>query len=347
MGRGVPFCQLSETELTAEEPCRCRHGRLSEHLVCGIAGIFDPRCASTGEQLNERATAMARTLVHRGPDDAGSWVDSAAGIALGHQRLEVVGLGAQGHQPMHSQGGRWVLSYNGELYNAAELRARLVGAGETFGGSSDTEVLVTGLEYWGLEKSLELAEGMFAFAAWDRRTRRLHLARDRFGEKPLYYGWVAGHFAFASELKAFHALPGFRPDVDRAAVSQFLRLSCVPAPDCIYRGLAKLAPGTTVTVDATTPPGMLPGQEAYWTADGAIDDARRQPPFGSIVDMEDHVEKALSDSVAARMTADVPVGALLSGGIDSSLVVALLARHSPPPVRTFTVAFVEEAFDES
>jgi asparagine synthase (glutamine-hydrolysing) len=290
---------------------------------------------------------MAQALVARGPDDAGYWVDGPAGIALAHRRLEVVGLGSQGHQPMVSAGGRWVVSYNGELYNAADLRRRLGGTGTVFSGSSDTEVLVAALDRWGLAGTLDLVEGMFAFAAWDAEARRLHLVRDRFGEKPLYYGWSGGRFVFASELKAFHRLAGFAPVVDRQAVARFLALGCVPAPGCIYRGLAKLAPGCRAAVDATTAPGRLPDQEAFWSADQAISAARRRPPLGPGPAMEEEVEAALSASVAARMVADVPLGALLSGGVDSSLVVALMQRHSARPVRTFTVAFADRAFDES
>ena len=192
---------------------------------------------------------MASTLVHRGPDDGGSWVEVDAGVALGHRRLEVVGRGAQGQQPMESPSGRWVVSYNGELYNTSGLRAQLAAAGLTTRGTSDTEVLVGGLDHWGLESTLERIEGMFAFAAWDRHERQLHLARDRFGEKPLYYGWAGPIFAFASELKAFHVLPTFAARVDRDAVAQYLRLSCVPTPSCIYRGLAKLAPGSRTCIE--------------------------------------------------------------------------------------------------
>jgi asparagine synthase (glutamine-hydrolysing) len=315
--------------------------------MCGIAGVFDPRQTTPGDRLDRMAGNLACALTHRGPDDAGSWADAAAGIALAHRRLEIVGLGSQGHQPMRSQSGRWVLSYNGEVYNADELRRRLSDAGSVFEGTSDTEVLVAALDRWGLDEALEQVEGMFAFAAWDRSMRRLHLARDRFGEKPLYYGWAAGLFAFASELKAFHRLPGFRAEIDRESVAAFLRLSCVPAPGCIYRGLAKLRPGTTVTIDATTRPDGLPPQREYWSAQSAIDDALHMPPLTEPGALTDRVEAVLSQAVAARLQSDVPVGALLSGGIDSSLVVALMQRHAGQRVRTFTVAFVEEAYDES
>ena len=315
--------------------------------MCGIAGILDPAASSGADELRSRADSMAATLEHRGPDDTATWVDESAGVALAHRRLEVVGRGAQGRQPMLSRSGRWVVSYNGELYNVPALRTRLESEGASFRGSSDTEVLVAGLERWGLADTLHRVEGMFAFAAWDARTRRLHLARDRFGEKPLYYGWAGGQFAFASELKAFHALPRFDAVVDRDVVAQFLRLSCVPAPDCIYRGLAKLRPGSLVTVEAGTRSAMLPDPVTFWSAEQAIDDACRLPPLDDDREAAELLEATLSKSVAARMLADVPVGALLSGGIDSSLVVALMQQHGDRPVRTFTVAFVDQAFDES
>jgi asparagine synthase (glutamine-hydrolysing) len=315
--------------------------------MCGIAGILDPAGATDGGELARVADAMAGTLTHRGPDDAGCWTDPAVGVALSHRRLEVVGRGPQGGQPMRSPSGRWVLTYNGELYNAPSLRAQLEGSGAVFRGTSDTEVLVVGIDRWGLEETLERIEGMFAFGAWDAASRCLHLARDRFGEKPLFYGWTGGRFAFASELKAFHAIPRFDPDIDRDAVAQFLRLSSVPAPQCIYRGLAKLVPGSRVALDAAARPGILPAQIPYWSAPAAIDAALALPVLVDDREATDRVEEALSEAVAARMVADVPIGALLSGGVDSSVVVALMQRHSPRPVRTFTVAFADQSFDES
>jgi asparagine synthase (glutamine-hydrolysing) len=315
--------------------------------MCGIAGLLDPDGATGAEELNHLASAMAATLTHRGPDDAGCWVDARVGIALAHRRLEVVGRGAQGHQPMASASGRWIVDYNGELYNAGPVRTALHAAGVIVRGTSDTEVLVESLDRWGLVETLDRVEGMFAFAAWDAHQRLLHLVRDRFGEKPLYYGWTNGRFVFASELKAFHALDGFRPAVDRSSVACQLQLSCIPAPFCIYEGFAKLRPGTVATVAGSVRAGAMPAQRPYWSADQAIEAARRLPPLSNDAEAVHTVESALSAAVAARMVADVPVGALLSGGIDSSLIVALMQQHSTLPVRTFTVAFSEESFDES
>jgi asparagine synthase (glutamine-hydrolysing) len=312
--------------------------------MCGIAGLLDPAGAQEGE-LGHLASAMASALVHRGPDDFGLWQDSSAGVALGHRRLEVVGKGAQGRQPMRA--GNWVLNYNGELYNTAELRTELAASGVHVEGSSDTEALVAALATWGLLETLQKVEGMFAFAAWDAGSRELHLVRDRFGEKPLFYGWIGTRFAFASELKALHALPGFEPRIDRAAVGAFLQFSCVPAPFCIYEGFAKLRPGSLVTVSGACRPGALPEQRPYWSALEAVTTARSLAPLADDREAVDTVEAVLSGAVAARMVADVPVGALLSGGIDSSLIVALMQRHSSVPVRTFTVAFAEQSFDES
>jgi asparagine synthase (glutamine-hydrolysing) len=315
--------------------------------MCGIAGLLNRTGALRAAELVPVAAAMAETLTHRGPDDSASWCDPDAGIALSHRRLEVVGRGPQGGQPMGSPSGRWVITYNGELYNASSLRARLQESGAAFHGTSDTEVLVVGLDHWGLDETLERIEGMFAFGAWDKAERTLHLARDRFGEKPLFYGWSGGSFAFASELKAFHAIPGFDPEIDRDAVAQYLRVNCVPAPLCIYRGLAKLLPGTRVAIGVGDRPGLLPTPVVYWSADAAIDAALNLPVLVDDREATDRVEAALSDSVAARMVADVPIGALLSGGIDSSVVVALMQRHSTGPVKTFTVAFADQSFDES
>ncbi len=315
--------------------------------MCGITGRYDPAGTCTAAELAAQVTRMTATLVHRGPDAEGSWADGDTGICLGHRRLAVVGLGPGGAQPMVSAEGRWVVSYNGELYNHPGLRRRLEAEGTTFRGGSDTEVLLAALSAWGLDRTLEAVEGMFALALWDRQERTLHLARDRFGEKPLFYGWVGGSFAFGSELKALAALPGVAPGIDRDAVALYLRHNCVPAPWTIYRGIAKLQPGELVTVGADARPGGDVDRRPYWEARDAIAAARAEPMSGDPGAMADVLEQALSDSVAARMEADVPVGAFLSGGIDSSLVVALMQRHSRTPVRTYTIGYADEAFDES
>jgi asparagine synthase (glutamine-hydrolysing) len=315
--------------------------------VCGFAGLLDPAAASGVERLGALAGTMAARLDHRGPDDRGLWVDPEGRVALGHRRLSVVDLSPHGHQPMASVDGRWVLAYNGEIYNFPVLRRRLAAEGLAFRGDSDTEVLLGAVQQWGLDAALEASEGMFAFALWDRHRRELHLTRDRFGEKPLYYGWSGGLLVFASELKALCALPGFAAELDRESVALFLRHNCIPAPHTVYRGVAKLRPGHLVTVDAAASPGELPPCRAYWSASEAVEEARHRPLDGPPGDLADRVESALADAVAARMVADVPVGAFLSGGIDSSLVVALMQQAASRPVRTFTVGFAERGYDES
>jgi len=315
--------------------------------VCGIAGLFDPGRVTGPEALDRQVVAMTATLAHRGPDAAGSWSDPDHGVALGYRRLAVVGLGPEGAQPMGSPDGRWVVTYNGEVYNHRVLRRRLQGEGMAFRGGSDTEVLVGAVARWGLEAALEACEGMFALALWDRHRRQLHLVRDRFGEKPLYYGWVGERLAFASELKALCGLPGFDADLDRDAVALYLRHNCVPAPHSIYRKVAKLPAGHLVTLGTDARPGRLPATRAFWSARQAVESARRRPLDGPPEVLADRLEAVLSDSVADRMVADVPVGAFLSGGVDSSAVVALMQQHSPRPVRTFTVGFSDRAFDES
>ena len=315
--------------------------------MCGITGLFDPGIATAPEELRRQVVSMAATLTHRGPDAEGIWCHPEQGIALGHRRLSVVGLGPEGDQPMHSVDGRWVVNYNGELYNHVELRRQLAGDGAVFRGGSDTEVLVAAIQAWGLVAALEAVEGMFAAAVWDRNQRQLHLVRDRFGEKPLYYGWVGGSLAFGSELKALSVLPRFNADIDRDAVALYLRHNCVPAPHTIYRHVTKLAPGQMVTFDDGARPGRLPSPRSYWSARRSIEDARSHPLDGSVDVLTDRLESVLMDSVGARMVADVPVGAFLSGGVDSSLVVALMQQHSARPVQTFTVGFTDRGFDES
>ncbi len=248
---------------------------------------------------------------------------------------------------MVSPGGRWVIAYNGEIYNHTELHQRLAGLGVQFRGASDTEVVLAAVEQWGVEGALELFEGMFAMALWDRRDRRLYLVRDRFGEKPLYVGWAGGFLGFSSELKALFALPGFAPELDRQAVGQFLRHSCIPAPHTIYRDVWKVLPGHLVALGPDARPGDPLIQHCYWSASEAVDRARSRPMTGSDPELVDALEAALLQSVRARMAADVPVGAFLSGGIDSSTVVALMQQAGSQAVRTFTVGFADRAFDES
>lgn len=311
--------------------------------MCGIAGLLDRRSGRTVEELEAVAGRMADRLVHRGPDDRGTWCEPASGVAFGHRRLSIVDLSAAGHQPMASADGRWVIAYNGELYNADELRATL---GErrrsALRGHSDTEVLLEAVAERGVEWALARAVGMFAFALWDRRNRELWLARDRFGEKPLYYGWSSEGLLFGSELKALHAVDGFAPDVDADSVVDLLRWSCVPAPWTIYEGVRKVRPGHVLRFDASA---RLVDEVAYWSPAEVAAATSVQPARGE--EAVDELEELLGRVVASRMVADVPLGAFLSGGIDSSTVVALMSAVSGDPVKTFTIGFPDPAFDES
>jgi len=315
--------------------------------MCGIAGLV-----ARGRFDESHLRLMTDRIVHRGPDDGGFWSDAEAGIGFGHRRLAIVDLSPAGHQPMESRDGRWVLNYNGEIYNHVELRAELRREGLAFRGHSDTEALVEGISRWGLEPTLARCAGMFAFALWDRRERRLHLVRDRFGEKPLYFGWVGGNFAFASELKAIRALPGFDNTLDRRALGRFVRLGYVPSPLSIYRDLYKLEPGCILsaapealrTAPASPP---MPGDglvRHYWSYRDVVA-AGLADPIGDAPEAVDRLEQALVEAVAGQAMADVPVGAFLSGGVDSSTVAALYRLRSP--VRTFTIGFEDAAFDEA
>ncbi len=311
--------------------------------MCGITGFLG------GSGVDGRAAVaagMADALRHRGPDDAGTWVDDEAGIALAHRRLSILDLSPAGHQPMPSASGRWVIVFNGEIYNHGELRRKLeqTGAASGWRGHSDTETLLAAIEAWGVDVTLRASIGMFAFAAWDRRERALWLARDRAGEKPLYYGWQGDAFLFGSELKALRAHPSFIGEVDRGALALMLRQNHVPAPHSIYSGIAQLPPGTW----AVLRPGRREVEPvAYWSLAEVAEQGQAQPFEGSDEEAVDHLENLLGAAVRRQMVADVPLGSLLSGGIDSSLVTALIQAGSPQPVRTFTIGFEEGEYDEA
>ena len=289
---------------------------------------------------------MATRIAHRGPDDAGEWVDSEAGFVLAHRRLSILDLSPAGHQPMSSASGRWVLAYNGEVYNHLELRRQLEaeGAGSQWRGHSDTETLLACFEAWGIERTLEASVGMFAIALWDRSERTLTLARDRIGEKPLYYGWQGDTFLFGSELKALRAHPAFNASVDRGALALLLRHNYVPAPYSIYQGIRKLPPGTFLRL-ATGQREVEP--VAYWSLAEVAERGAASPFEGSEVEALDALEMHLGNAVRGQMVADVPLGALLSGGIDSTLITALMQANSSRPVRTFTIGFDEREYDET
>ena len=312
--------------------------------MCGITGFW------THRQYDEEALSfivddMADAVAHRGPDDQGCWVDDQTGIALGHRRLSIVDLSPLGHQPMISASGRYVITFNGEVYNHATLRRELPPAGATFRGHSDTEVMLAAIDAWGLETAVSRFVGMFAFALWDRQTRVLHLARDRLGIKPLYYGWAGDTLLFGSELKSFSAHPRFRGEIDRDAITLVMRLGNVPAPYCIYRGVQKVLPGTIVTI---ADPGTRDVRTVtYWSAAEIAERGLAHRYRGSDHEATDRLEFLLREAVALRMRADVPLGAFLSGGVDSSTVVALMQTQSAIPIRTFSIGFAVDDYDEA
>lgn len=314
--------------------------------MCGIAGFWLGRADWTEAELQAQALRMADALRHRGPDSQGTWVDPAAGIALAHRRLAILDLSSAGAQPMLSASRRFVIVYNGEIYNHRDIRNDIEAARGPiqWAGHSDTETLLRAVDTWGVEAALKRSVGMFAFALWDRTSRTLSLSRDRFGEKPLYFGQQDGAFYFGSELKAICAHRGFRAILNLHAVSLLTRFNYVPTPHSIWLGVRKLAPGTIVTFSSAT---SEPRVTSYWSAASAITQARAQGFDGGRREAGDAVEQALRTAVRGQLLSDRPVGALLSGGIDSSTVVALMRNETAAPVRTFSVGFNEKSHDES
>jgi asparagine synthase (glutamine-hydrolysing) len=312
--------------------------------MCGIAGFWRDNSDQSTDWLEETASAMADTLVHRGPDDSGTWVDPEVGVAFGHRRLSIIDISDAGHQPMISQDGRYVISYNGEIYNFQKLRQELEKLGHRFRGHSDTEVMLASFIEWEVEGSLKRFNGMFAFALWDRRDRLLYLARDRIGEKPLYYGVQNGTFFFASELKAIWAHTEFRPIIDRDALASFLRFSYVPSPNSIYKGIKKLLPGHFLCLNS---PLNESNSQPYWSLKEVMLESKKAPFSGSDKEAVDELERCLKKTVKSRMVSDVPLGAFLSGGIDSSTIVALMQSQSERPINTFSIGFHEQDFNEA
>lgn len=312
--------------------------------MCGFAGFLSKwALAPDAEALLER---MGQAILHRGPDSGGIWQDAPTGIGLSHRRLSILDVSHHGHQPMHSATGRYVLSYNGEVYNHLDLRAALEAdqGSIQWRSSSDTETLLACFEAFGIEQTLHLCHGMFALALWDREARILTLARDRLGEKPLYYGWMADDFLFGSELKALKAVPSFHSDVDRQALGDFVRYGYVPAPQSIYVGIRKLMPGQILQVSREKP-HLEP--RSYWTVDAAIQAGLSTPFEGSEKEAVDELESQLTTSVKRQMISDVPLGAFLSGGIDSTTVVALMQANSSSKVNTFSIGFEDVSFNEA
>lgn len=311
--------------------------------MCGLVGFLGG-AALDGPAGEALLHAMSASLRHRGPDGAGAWYDPQQRIGLGHRRLSIIDLSPAGEQPMHSGGGRYVLAFNGEIYNHLELRRELDALGApAWRGHSDTETLLAAIETWGPQAALCKAVGMFAFALWDRQDRTLTLARDRLGEKPLYYGWHGGVLFFGSELKALRVHPGFPREIDRNSIALLLRYGAIPAPHSIHPGIHKLAPGTLLTVS----PGGQVQQTAYWSALASVRAGAGRLFEGDTDSALQQLDACLRRAVGGQLLSDVPLGAFLSGGIDSSLIVALMQAQSARPVQTFTMGFEEAGYNEA
>ncbi|WP_026380734.1 asparagine synthase (glutamine-hydrolyzing) [Afifella pfennigii] len=311
--------------------------------MCGIAGLIDPSAAGEAGALERRARAMADAIAHRGPDGAGVWSEPDAGLALAHRRLAIIDLTEAGAQPMVSADGRYVLTYNGEIYNAEEMRADPALSGIAWRGHSDTEVMLESFARRGIEATLAELNGMYAFALWDRRERILHLVRDRLGIKPLFFCADGRRLSFASELKAMHARGEAGRQIDPSAVASFLRFGYVPAPFSIFEGVEKLLPGEAVSFHAD---GRLERRH-YWRLAEAATAGLADPLRFSDAQAEEALDALLGDAIARQMISDVPLGAFLSGGIDSSAVAALMVAAGKGPVRTFSIGFDSFGFDES
>ena len=308
--------------------------------MCGIAGFWQSKRAA--EHPLELLNRMGAALAHRGPDDSGAFHDDTVGIGMAFRRLSILDLSPEGHQPMFSASGRFAMVFNGEVYNFEELRAEL--ESHQWRGHSDTEVMLETFERFGVEAAVQRFVGMFAFALWDRQERRLYLVRDRLGIKPLYYGRAGSAFVFASELKGIQQHPDFQPEIDRDALALYMRHNYVPSPHCIYRGLQKLQPGCMLTLDSPT---NTPVVHRYWSGEDVARGGQKSPLQASDTDAVHQLHQLLLAAVRLRMIADVPLGAFLSGGVDSSTVVALMQAQSRRPVKTFTIGFHEQGYNEA
>lgn len=317
--------------------------------MCGLAGFISPPCYPASV-LKGFVLSMTDSIRHRGPDDLGAWADEAAGIALAHRRLSILDLSPSGHQPMASPCSRYVIAFNGEIYNHSDLRSELERTGKALSwrGHSDTETLLAGFSVWGVRATVERCIGMFAFAVWDKAERILTLGRDRMGEKPLYYGWQGNgshaSFLFCSEIKALKAHPAFTAPINRDALCLLMRHNCIPAPHSIYQGIYKLPPGHLLTVSLAKPEPEL---VRYWSLAQAAAAGVAAPFKGTDEQAIDELESLLKSAVSQQMMADVPLGAFLSGGIDSSTIVALMQAQSNRPVKTFTIGFSEAGYNEA
>jgi len=314
--------------------------------MCGITGFLDPSHSCSADTIEPLVGRMTDAILHRGPDDSGAWADPESGVVLGFRRLAILDLSPTGRQPMLSANGRFIIVFNGEVYNFNQLRTELASLGHTFRGHSDTEVMLAAICQWGIQAAVQRFNGMFAFALWDRHECQLTLVRDRLGIKPLYYGWAGSVFLFGSELKALKAHPAFRAEIDRGALALYLRHNYIPAPYTIYRGFCKLLPGTILTLTGNQS-GELPDPVPYWSVRQVAESGVAHLFEGSDQDAVVELDALLRESVRERMVADVPLGAFLSGGIDSSAIVALMQVQSSRPIQTFTIGFHESSYNEA
>lgn len=317
--------------------------------MCGITGFFCPAGFDAGKAARI-VSDMTQRIQKRGPDAQSHWCEAETGVALGHARLSVIETSESGAQPMNSASGRFFVVFNGEIYNHMGLREELAARNgpSSYRGHSDTESLLAGFEVWGVEETLKRVIGMFAFVLWDRQERQLHLGRDRFGEKPLYYGWQGGDgtasLLFGSELKSLHAHPAFEKRLSFESAAQFFERHCVPGTASIFEGINKVAPGTILTFDARS---KEPRQTVFWSLENAITQGADNRFIGDSGALLERTDEILSRAVKRQMLSDVPLGAFLSGGVDSSTIVSQMQRFSSAPVKTFTIGFSEEEFDES
>jgi asparagine synthase (glutamine-hydrolysing) len=318
--------------------------------MCGIAGFI--KASFSNDEIVKNLHNMNETIISRGPDDSGVWVDESTGLGLTHRRLAVVDLSSAGHQPMMSTSGRFVISFNGEIYNHIDIRDKINKSFDVIGwnGDSDTETLLAAIDVWGVEKALKECVGMIALALWDRQEKALYLARDRVGEKPLYYGWQSGAFIFGSELKALKVHPDFEGKINRNAIVLQLRHNCIPAPHTIYQGINKLPPGTFIKLDfsdgvSSVCENVVP--TVYWSLTEVIERGLKNPFIGNDLAAVELLHDQLLNSVGQQMVSDVPLGAFLSGGVDSSTIVSLMQSQSSVPVKTFSIGFNENDYNEA
>jgi asparagine synthase (glutamine-hydrolysing) len=314
--------------------------------MCGISGFISNKNSFSEDEIIKISRSMSQALSHRGPDNFGNWISLEDGVSMSHQRLSILDLSSAGSQPMFSKSGRYVIVFNGEIYNHFKLREKI---DVHWTSTSDTETLLESIEQFGLLKTLEMCIGMFAFALWDLKNKTLSLVRDRMGEKPLYYGKQANTFLFSSELKAFKKHPDFKNEINREALVQYFNKGYVPAPFSIWNGINKLTPGTCITVSLSdlNSNREIPDPIAYWSLNKVVKNGQKNPFLGTASQAVDEFEYLLRDSISLQMIADVPVGAFLSGGIDSTTIVALMQAQSKSPIKSFTIGFSESDYNEA